>query len=110
MSMVDVLREESAFPAPAQATTLPPRSRTRFASRKTASPRDDGERVGLDDGRMLRLRPIRAEDVDAVRRCFTRLHPDEVRMRFMQAMREIPLPLARRLCTLDPACEAAPSC
>ncbi|RAP57367.1 GNAT family N-acetyltransferase [Oleiagrimonas sp. MCCC 1A03011] len=103
MSMVNVLRSERIVPVPAQATPLPPRGRARFGQAADESERAKGEQVRLDDGRTLYLRPIRPDDVDAVRRCFTRLHPDEVRMRFMQAMRELPLPLARRLCTLNPA-------
>ncbi|KGI77862.1 GCN5 family acetyltransferase [Oleiagrimonas soli] len=105
--MVHVLPNDRAFPMPVQAMTLPPRSHTRYAQVAARRDKDKGEQVQLMDGRTLHLRPIRADDVDAMRRCFTRLHPDEVRMRFMQAMRELPMPLAQRLCTLDPAQAAA---
>lgn len=59
------------------------------------------------DGRTLWLRPIRADDVEALRRCFTRLSVNEIRMRFFYVMPELPLDMAQALCNIDPAEEAA---
>lgn len=61
----------------------------------------------VDDGRELLLRPIEAGDVAAMRRCFIRLSPDEVRRRFLHAMSELPLPMAQKLCQIDPVQETA---
>ncbi len=58
-------------------------------------------------GTVLAFRPIRPHDVDAIQRLFKRLSPEEIRMRFQYARNELPDQEARRLCTLDPSCEAA---
>jgi len=60
------------------------------------------ERIRTRDGRELVLRPIRPNDVDALRRGFDRLTPAEVRMRFLHPLNELPEPFARELCELDP--------
>ena len=60
------------------------------------------ERITTRDGRELVLRPIRPDDVDALRRGFDRLTPAEVRMRFLHPLNELPEPFARELCELDP--------
>jgi acetyltransferase len=59
------------------------------------------------DGRELWLRDIEPGDVAALRRCFTRLSPEDIRRRFLHAMSELPMPMARRLCNIDPAHETA---
>lgn len=58
-------------------------------------------------GAFLAFRAIRPDDVDAIQRLFKRLSPEEIRMRFQYARNTLPESEARRLCTLDPACEAA---
>jgi acetyltransferase len=98
--------EEHVFFAPIQAAPLPPRSSHRFA-RNAPEPVATGEPVRARDGRQLRLRPIAGSDVEAIRRCFTRLSSDEVRMRFMHSLSELPEAAARRLCEIDPEHEAA---
>lgn len=55
------------------------------------------------DGTALRLRQIRIDDVEALQRFFGRLTPEEVRMRFLHPLNELPEPFARQLCELDPA-------
>ena len=55
------------------------------------------------DGTALRLRQIRIDDVEALQRFFSRLTPEEVRMRFLHPLNELPEPFARQLCELDPA-------
>lgn len=87
---------------------VPPRSRERFGSRLqavTAAPR--GEPVHVCDGRELLLRSIRPDDVAALKRCFTRLSPEDIRRRFLHAMSELPDPMAHRLCNIDPVRETA---
>ena len=66
-----------------------------------------GERVRSRDGRELWLRDIAPGDAAALRRCFTRLSPDDIRRRFMHAMSELPAPMAKRLCNIDPVLETA---
>ena len=65
------------------------------------------ERVLLDDGRELLLRPIQPQDAEPLRSAFALLTPEEVRMRFLHPMRELTPELAERLCTLDPKREFA---
>jgi acetyltransferase len=108
MSMV--LPPGQSLPAisPRQAGALPPPAHERFARpARPATAGTRGEKVTLQDGRTLWLRPIRADDVDALQRCFTRLSSDEVRMRFLYHLRELPRSMARQLCRLEPAVELA---
>lgn len=87
---------------------VPPRSRDRFAPRLQAVPATPrGEAVHVSDGRELILRGIRPDDVAALKRCFTRLSPEDIRRRFLHAMSELPDPMAHRLCNIDPARETA---
>jgi acyl-CoA synthetase (NDP forming)/RimJ/RimL family protein N-acetyltransferase len=53
------------------------------------------------DGRPLVLRAIRAEDEPALREGFTRLSPEEVRMRFLYPLKAMTHDLAARLTQLD---------
>ncbi|MFC5740757.1 GNAT family N-acetyltransferase [Dyella tabacisoli] len=87
-------------------TGLPPPSSVRFAPVCLASP-PEGERLHIQDGRELRLRGIEPSDVPALKRCFNRLSPEDVRRRFMHAMAELPEPMAQRLCRIDPTIETA---
>jgi GNAT superfamily N-acetyltransferase len=50
----------------------------------------------------LALRQIRADDVAALQRGFMHLTPDEVRMRFLHPLTELPRDLAVHFCDLDP--------
>lgn len=85
---------------------LPARTRERFAPGPLSStPR--GETVRTADGRELILRTVEPGDVAAVQRCFKRLSPQDVRRRFMHAMSELPVPMAQRLCRIDPEVETA---
>ena len=93
------------FTPPASSAPLPPHSRERFAPLAVLDMH--GERVTVQDGRLLRLRPIKANDVAALQRCFTRLSPEDIRRRYMHAMAELPDPMARRLCQIDPEQETA---
>lgn len=103
----------NALPIPtlmraAPSMIVPPRSRERFAPRLEAVPAANvGEPVRTRDGRNLFLRGIRPDDVAALKRCFTRLSPEDIRRRFLHAMSELPEPMAQRLCNIDPAVETA---
>lgn len=103
----------NALPVPtltraAPSMIVPPRSRERFAPRLEAVPTANlGEPVRTRDGRNLFLRGIRPDDVAALKRCFTRLSPEDIRRRFLHAMSELPEPMAQRLCNIDPAKETA---
>ena len=62
----------------------------------------EGEVVATRDGRTLLLRPIHADDVEALRRGFSGLTAEEVRLRFLHPMTELPEEFARALCDIDP--------
>jgi GNAT superfamily N-acetyltransferase len=78
----------------------PPPLRTPPPKKPRASP--EGEIVTTRDGRALLLRSIHADDVDALRRGFSNLSAEEVRLRFLHPMTELPEPFARALCDIDP--------
>jgi RimJ/RimL family protein N-acetyltransferase len=83
-----------------------PPERLRFdAANDVSSPA--GDLLTSRDGTPLSIRPIRADDVAALQRGFTHLHTDEVRMRFLHTLTELPDQLAQRLCRLDPEQELA---
>ncbi|HET6587230.1 MAG TPA: GNAT family N-acetyltransferase [Oleiagrimonas sp.] len=108
MSTTQTSRHDYGYSSPMDISPLPPRSAQRFADAGVHKPtRERGEQVEARDGRKLRLRSIAPDDVDAIRRCFTRLSADEIRMRFLYHMRELPEPMAQRLCRIDDTCEAA---
>lgn len=62
----------------------------------------DSLTIRTREGRALVLRRIRRGDVAALQRGFTGLSPEEVRMRFLHPLTELPREFARRLCDLDP--------
>jgi len=66
-------------------------------------PQPAGEPLQARDGNALLLRPIHAEDFAALQRGFLHLSPDEIRMRFLHPLTELPEAFARKLCDLDPA-------
>ncbi|HET7663339.1 MAG TPA: GNAT family N-acetyltransferase [Rhodanobacteraceae bacterium] len=108
MSTTQTSRHDYGYSSPMDISPLPPRSAQRFADAGVHEPtRERGEQVQARDGRTLWLRSIAPDDVDAIRRCFTRLSSDEIRMRFLYHMRELPEPMAQRLCRIDATCEAA---
>jgi acetyltransferase len=61
-----------------------------------------GEPVRTRDGRTLMLRDIQPADADALRRAFAALTPEEVRLRFLHPLTELPEAMARQLCDIDP--------
>ena len=60
-----------------------------------------GELIATRVGEML-LRPIRADDVAALQRGFSELTPEEVRLRFLHPVTELPEAVARKMCDIDP--------
>ncbi len=64
-------------------------------------PRELEETVRLPDGRTLLLRPLRPEDEVLYHRLFARLSSEEIHMRFMSYLRDLPHALAARLTQLD---------
>ena len=77
---------------------LPARDRTR---RKSGEPAP-GEIIRTKDGQTLLLRPIHPDDVAALQRGFSELTPEEVRLRFLHPVTELPEAVARGLCDIDP--------
>jgi acetyltransferase len=86
----------------------PPARRASAANiERDAPPPHPGERFLARDGRPLRLRAIDAGDVAALQRAFGRMTPDQIRMRVFHALNELPAPIARYLCHVDPERVAA---
>jgi acetyltransferase len=48
------------------------------------------ESIQLEDGRNFVLRPLRPDDLEALRRAFLRLTPEEIEYRFFYRSRELP--------------------
>jgi len=87
------MNEPSPPPAPAQ--TPAPAARAR------------GRAFTTRDGRRLRLRPLRPDDVEALKRGFARLTPDQVRQRTFHRMNELTDEAAQRFAHVDAATAAA---
>ncbi|WP_435105424.1 bifunctional acetate--CoA ligase family protein/GNAT family N-acetyltransferase [Arhodomonas sp. AD133] len=64
-------------------------------------PRALEETLTLDDGRQLMLRPVVPEDEIELREAFTRLTPDEVRLRFFMPMKRLSHIQAARFTQMD---------
>lgn len=65
------------------------------------------EHFRLPNGRDLLIRPIRPEDAEPIQGAFALLGPDEVRHRFLYALKELTPEMAQRLCQPDPKHEFA---
>lgn len=78
------------------------RQRTTDRERPQSPPVPEGEVVTTRDGSRLILRPIHRSDVAALRRGFSGLSPEEVRLRFLHPMTELPEAFAIALCDIDP--------
>jgi len=61
------------------------------------------ESFRIADGHTLSLRPIQPEDADALRRAFSRLTPEQVRLRLFHRVNELSREAAEQLTTIDPA-------
>jgi acetyltransferase len=71
--------------------------------RPELAPQLTGETIRTRDGRTLLMRHIERNDIDALRRGFETLTPEEIRMRFLHPMTELPPQMAKQLCDVDPA-------
>lgn len=67
----------------------------------------DPQIVHTDDGRSFVLRAMRPDDLDALRRAFRRLTPEEVELRFLHRSRELPAFIENEVRELDPARDTA---
>jgi RimJ/RimL family protein N-acetyltransferase len=65
------------------------------------------ERLRLENGRELWLRPIEIADAEPLRAAFALLSPEEVRLRFLHPMKEMSPAMATSLTALDPATQFA---
>lgn len=65
------------------------------------------ETIRLDDGRSFVLRPLRPDDLEALRRAFLRLTAEEIEYRFFHRSRELPASVQAQVRGLDPARDAA---
>ncbi len=70
-------------------------------------PRELEEKITLDDGSSLLLRPIRPEDEPAHREFFLHLSPEDMRFRFFGLLRELPETQLARYTQIDYAREMA---
>jgi len=102
MSTLAKLRNQAERWSKPRHTGLRPPPRGVHAARAPRDHCDVFEHLTARDGTPLVVRLIRKDDVDALRRGFDRLTPDEVRMRFLHPLNELPEPFARELCDLDP--------
>lgn len=69
-------------------------------SRPSQSRRPRGKRLVLASGPVLHLRPIRPDDVEALRRGFARLTPEQIRLRVFHRMNDLSEENAERLCNV----------
>lgn len=76
-------------------------------SRSARRPAQRGRAFKTIDGRQLRLRPVRPDDIEAFKRGFARLTPEQVRQRTFHRMNELSDEAAHRLVDIDPASAAA---
>lgn len=88
-------------------------SRTESSRRRPARitsrqlPERWSQRLQLDDGRILWLRPLDPADAEPIRQTFSLLSPEEIRMRFLHPVKELTPDMTRRLTELDPSHEFA---
>jgi RimJ/RimL family protein N-acetyltransferase len=65
------------------------------------------EMIRLPNGREVLIRPIRPDDAVPLRAGFPLLQPEEIRQRFLHAVKELTPEMAERLTRPDPRCEFA---
>jgi len=85
----------------------PQRARRSSSPPAPAAAVQQGESFQTRDGRSLLLRAIHPDDAESLRRAFARMTPEQVRMRVFHALTELPEPVARQLCAVDPEKVAA---
>lgn len=55
----------------------------------------------LNDGTGVRVRPIRADDIDHMAKLFEKFSPETVYFRFFSAMRSMPIDRLKKFCNID---------
>ena len=65
------------------------------------------ELIRLSNGREVLIRPIRPDDAVPLRAGFPLLQPDEIRQRFLHALKELTPEMADKLTRPDPRTEFA---
>jgi acetyltransferase len=71
------------------------------------TPGEFAEPIRLEDGRNFVLRPLHPDDLEALRRAFLRLTPEEIEYRFFYRSRELPASVQAQVRGLDPTRDAA---
>lgn len=61
----------------------------------------------LPNGREVLIRPIRPEDAEPIRASFSLLEPEEVRQRFLYALKELTTDMADKMTRINPKTEFA---
>lgn len=89
---------------PYHSPTRPPRREQRKPPTPTKL---DGEAFRTIDGRTLWLRPVQPDDVEALRRGFARLTPEQIRLRVFHRMNELSPEMLHLLANVDPERGAA---
>ncbi|WP_300616997.1 GNAT family N-acetyltransferase [Dokdonella sp.] len=82
----------------------PPRREQRFDAPRE---RSRGEPFRTLDGGTLWMRPVRPDDVEALRRGFARLTPEQIRLRVFHRMNELSPQMLHLLANVDPERGAA---
>lgn len=89
---------------PYHSPTRPPR---RDRRKVIAQAPVNGEAFQTLDGQTLWLRPVRPDDVEALRRGFARLTPEQIRLRVFHRMNELSPEMLHLLANVDPERGAA---
>lgn len=89
---------KNAWRSPGSLHRRAPQAATRISS---SAPLPELDRIVTHDGHVLVLREIDPGDVGALQRGFARLTPEEVRMRFLHPLNELPHDMATHLCSID---------
>jgi ribosomal protein S18 acetylase RimI-like enzyme len=99
MSVLNLPRSETGGDAEYRSPLRPPR-RGAF-SVPAQQHGEGGHKFETRDGVEVRLRPIHPSDFDALKRAFSRMTPEQIRLRVFHAMTELADPIARHLCRDD---------
>src|SRR4051812_11909434 len=94
------MQNSSRSRAPYRSATRPPPRGAQAPAKKASS--SGAEAFTTPDGRRLFLRPICAEDAEALRRAFKRLTPEQARLRTFHRIAELSPEMAERLTRIDP--------
>lgn len=85
----------------------PTKAKSAAKIHRTKLPHRWAERLVLDDGRTLWLRPIEPADAEPIQQTFPLLSAEEVRLRFLHPIKALSPELIHHLTTIDPATQFA---